>query len=200
MIINKNIFWNFYRVTKQDREHLHKHRAMLLWFTGLSGSGKSVLANLLEEELYCRLINTYVLDGDNIRHGLCRDLNFSTYDRHENIRRIGEVAKLMVDAGLVVLATFVSPVQSDRQMIRNMFPVNCFIEIFVDTPLYICEERDTKGLYKKSRADVIKNFTGISACYEKPEDPEIYLDGKKPISELMRDLLDFIVTKIFNKI
>lgn len=195
--MNKSIFWNFSRIIRKNREYLYKHRAVLLWFTGLSGSGKSMLANVLEEELHRRLVHTYVLDGDNMRHGLCRDLNFSIYDRHENIRRIGEVAKLMVDAGLVVLVTCISPYQSGRQMVRDMFSINDFIEVFVDTPLCVCEARDVKGLYKKSRADMIENFTGVSACYEKPINPDIYLDGEKPVSELVCKLLDTIISKIF---
>lgn len=148
MLTDESVFWNFYRIIRKNRECLHKHRAILLWFTGLSGSGKSIVANVLEEELHRRLVSTYVLDGDNIRHGLCRDLNFSIHDRHESIRRIGEVAKLMIDAGLVVLVTCISPYQSDRQMVRDMFSINDFIEVFVDTPLCVCEARDVKGLYR----------------------------------------------------
>lgn len=196
---NRNIFWNSYRITRKDRESFNKYRSILLWFTGLSGSGKSILANILEEELHHRLVHTYVLDGDNIRYGLCRDLKFTVYDRRENIRRVGEVAKLMVDAGLVVLATFISPNFDDRQMVRNMFSINDFIEIFVDTPLYICEKRDTKGLYKKARIGVIRNFTGVNASYEIPKQPDIHLDGKKSIPELIDQLLDVIISKIFIK-
>lgn len=197
MLINENVFWNFYRITRQNRECLHKHRAMLLWFTGLSGSGKSILASNLEEELYRRSVHTYVLDGDNLRHGLCCDLKFSMHDRCENIRRVGEVAKLMVDAGLVVLATFISPYRSDRKMVRDMFSVSDFIEIFVDTPLLICEERDIKGLYKKARDGKIKDFTGVNAFYENPKQPDIYLDGKQSISVLVHQLLNIVVSKIF---
>ncbi|URJ30907.1 adenylyl-sulfate kinase [Blochmannia endosymbiont of Camponotus sp.] len=186
---DKNIFWNTFYIKRQDREFLHKHRAILLWFTGLSGSGKSILANVLEKKLYDKNISTYILDGDNTRHGLCRDLGFSDYDRHENIRRVGETARLMVDAGIVVLATFISPYHYDRQIIRNMFPVNHFVEIFVDTPLHVCEERDPKGLYKKARSGEIENFTGISAPYERPKKPHIYLNGQKSIVELMNQIL-----------
>lgn len=199
MLTNKDIFWNSYRITRKSRECLHKHRAMLLWFTGLSGSGKSILASNLEEELYRRSVNTYVLDGDNLRYGLCYDLKFSIRDRRENIRRAGEVAKLMVDAGLVVLATFISPDQSDRRMVRGMFAISDFMEIFVDTPLLVCEKRDTKGLYKKAREGIIKDFTGINTCYERPQKPDILLDGKQPISELIRQLLGVIISKIFIK-
>lgn len=197
MLINKNIVWNSYHITRQDRVCLNKHRAMLLWFTGLSGSGKSILANLVEKELHRRSVRTYVLDGDNIRHGLCCDLGFNLYDRQENIRRAGEVAKLMLDSGLVVLATFISPLRSDRQIIYDMFSINDFIEIFVDTPLYICEKRDVKGLYKKARDGTIKNFTGISASYEAPQRPDIHLNGKKSISELVYQLLEVIISRIF---
>lgn len=200
MLNNRNIFWNTYRITRKNREYLHKHRSILLWFTGLSGSGKSVLANILEEKLYYRLVNTYVLDGDNIRHGLCRDLKFNLHDRRENVRRVGEIAKLMIDAGLVVLATFVSPYRADRKMLRDMFSVNDFIEVFVDTPLYLCEEREIKGLYKKARSGTIGDFTGISASYEIPEHPDIYLDGKKTIPELVHQLLGVIISKIFDKV
>lgn len=200
MLINRNIFWNSYCVTRQHRERAHRHRAILLWFTGLSGSGKSILANVLEEKLYHRLVNTYVLDGDNLRYGLCYDLKFSTYDRCENIRRVGEVAKLMIDAGLVVLATFISPYRSDRKIVRDMFCVDDFVEIFVDTPLSICEKRDVKGLYKKARAGVIKNFTGVNSFYEYPKNPDIYLDGQQSISVLVSQLLNVVVPKIFFKV
>ncbi|WP_331828384.1 adenylyl-sulfate kinase [Candidatus Blochmannia sp. SNP] len=186
---NRNIFWNTFCIKQQDREFLHKHRAILLWFTGLSGSGKSILANVLEKELHNRNISTYILDGDNTRHGLCRDLGFSDRDRHENIRRVGETARLMVDAGIVVLASFISPYHYDRQMIRNMFPINHFVEIFVDTPLHICEKRDSKGLYKKARSGEIENFTGVNSPYEKPKKPHIYLNGQKSIIELVSQIL-----------
>lgn len=197
MLFHRNVCWNSYCINRKNRENLHRHRAVLLWFTGLSGSGKSALASILEEELYRRLVNTYVLDGDNIRYGLCSDLSFSIYHRYENIRRVGEVAKLMVDAGLVVLAAFVSPDRVSRKIVRDMFITNDFIEIFVDTPLYICEERDIKGLYKKARSGLINNFTGINAVYETPEYPDVYLDGKRPISELIKKLLDITLSKIF---
>lgn len=198
-IDKKDVFWNSYRIVRKDREHLNKHRSVLLWFTGLSGSGKSILASILEEELHRRLVNTYVLDGDNIRHGLCDDLTFAACDRRENLRRVAEVAKIMIDAGLVVLAAFISPNYNDRQMVRNMFAVNDFIEIFVDTPLYICEKRDIKGLYKKARSGIIKNFTGVDDLYEIPKNPDIHLDGKKSIAVLIHQLLDVVVSKIFVK-
>lgn len=196
-VITTNINWHCYCVTQKDREKLHKHRSIVLWFTGLSGSGKSTLADILEKKLHCKNISTYILDGDNIRYGLCNDLQFSTSDRHENLRRVGEVARLMVDAGVVVLATLISPYRSDRQMVRNMFAYNCFLEIFIDTPLQICEKRDVKGLYKKAKSGKIENFTGLSSLYEKPENPDIYLDGRKTIPELIDQLLHVLTVKIF---
>lgn len=200
LVDNNNINWHDYRITRKDRETLHKHRSVVLWFTGLSGSGKSTLANILEDNLYHKNVNTYVLDGDNIRYGLCNDLTFNTDDRRENLRRAGEVAKLMFDAGLVVLATFISPYRIERQMIRNMFPDNCFLEIFIDTPIEICKKRDVKGLYKKAKLGKIENFTGLHTPYEKPEQPDIYLDGRKTILELIDHILHMITLKIFFKI
>lgn len=196
-IDNEYVTWHVHRITRKDREKLHNHRALVLWFTGLSGSGKSTLASVLEETLYDKGINTYILDGDNIRHGLCRDLKFDSYDRFQNIRRAGEVARLMFDAGLVVLATFISPYRSDRHMLRNMFENNCFLEIFVDTPIQICENRDPKGLYRKARSGKLKNFTGFDHPYEKPQCPDIYLDGTKSIMHLINQLLKIIMFKIF---
>lgn len=195
--MKKNIVWHSYRVSRKDREKLHKHRSMVLWFTGLSGSGKSTLANILEENLYYRKINTYILDGDNVRFGLCRDLQFSMNDRCENLRRAGEVARLMMDAGMVVLATFITPYRSERHIIRNMFAIGDFLEIFVDTPIKVCEKRDPKGLYRKAKLGKIKNFTGLHDSYEKPKNPDIYLDGRKTISELINQLLNILILKIF---
>lgn len=196
-VATSNVVWNFYRIARKDREKLHRHRAMVLWFTGLSGSGKSTVASVLEECLYKKRVNTYILDGDNIRHGLCNDLLFDSYDRSQNIRRAGEVARLMFDAGLVVLATFITPYKSDRQIIRNMFRGDCFLEVFVDTPISICKNRDPKGLYKKAKAGEIKNFTGVDDPYETPENPDIYLDGTKSLSDLVNQLLNIIILKIF---
>ncbi|URJ25246.1 adenylyl-sulfate kinase [Candidatus Blochmannia ocreatus (nom. nud.)] len=196
---NKNIFWNTYHITQKDRECLHKHHAILLWFTGLSGSGKSAVAGILEKKLYQEKISTYILDGDNIRCGLCSDLGFSSQDRHENIRRIGEIARLMVDAGIVVLATCISPYQSDRIMIRNMFPQNCFVEIFVDTPINICEARDPKGLYKKARSGEIKNFIGVHIPYEIPKNPDIHLDGTQSVKTLINQLMQSCFLRFFFK-
>ncbi|MCG7897188.1 MAG: adenylyl-sulfate kinase [Candidatus Thiodiazotropha lotti] len=171
--MQNNIVWHQATVTRERREQMNKHRAKLLWFTGLSGSGKSTLAHALEEELYQRGCRTYVFDGDNVRHGLCGDLGFSDADRTENIRRIAEMAKLFVDAGVISLTAFISPFREDRDRARGLFPHGDFIEVFVDCPLEVCESRDVKGLYKKARAGEIKDFTGISSPYEPPSKPEI---------------------------
>ncbi|GAB3237448.1 adenylyl-sulfate kinase [Pseudaeromonas pectinilytica] len=174
-VTTDNIVWHQHFIDKAARSAQKGHKPALLWFTGLSGSGKSTLAGALEAELIQRGIHTYLLDGDNVRHGLCSDLGFATADRQENLRRVGEVAKLMVDAGLVVLAAFVSPYRAERAAIRARLPEGEFIEVFVDTPLSECEERDPKGLYKKARAGEIKHFTGIDDPYEAPEQADIHL-------------------------
>ncbi|HVX52558.1 MAG TPA: adenylyl-sulfate kinase [Chitinophagaceae bacterium] len=163
-----------YKIHAADREARNGHRAACLWFTGLSGSGKSTVANIVEQQLFAGGINTYILDGDNIRRGLNKDLNFSEQGRVENIRRIGEVAKLMCDAGIVVLAAFVSPFIKDRQLLRELMQ-DKFIEIFVDAPLEVCEQRDVKGLYKKARTGEISNFTGISSPFEVPRNPDVHI-------------------------
>ncbi len=172
---SKNITWHEGKITREDRERVHGHRGATLWFTGLSGSGKSTLALTLEERLFERGCQTYVLDGDNVRHGLNRDLGFSPEDRTENIRRIGEVAKLFVDAGSLVLTAFISPYREDRDANRAILSDGQFIEVFVQAPLEVCEERDPKGLYEKARSGEIPNFTGISAPYEEPESPELVI-------------------------
>lgn len=161
------------KVTKGDRQLLLKQRAKLIWFTGLSGSGKSTLAVQLEAQLFAKGYKTYLLDGDNIRMGLNKDLNFTDASRVENIRRIGEVAKLMLDAGLVVLSAFISPFKTDRDQVKQIAGEENYIEVFVDTPLEICEQRDVKGLYKRARAGEVKNFTGIDSPYEKPVNPDV---------------------------
>ncbi len=171
--MDQNIVWHEATVTRERREIMNKHRAKLLWFTGLSGSGKSTLAHAVEEELYQRGCRTYVFDGDNVRHGLCRDLGFTVDDRTENIRRIAEMAKLFVDAGVIALTAFISPIREDRQRARGLLPHGDFIEVYVDCPLEVCEARDVKGLYKKARDGEIQNFTGISSPYEPPLNPEI---------------------------
>jgi adenylylsulfate kinase len=168
-----NITWHSTTVTKHDRHTQNGHGSCVLWFTGLSGSGKSTIANAVSSELYRQGINEYVLDGDNIRHGLNRDLGFSDYDRTENIRRIGEVAKLFVDSGAVVTTAFISPFRSDRDQVRALFEEGEFIEVFIDCPIEQCELRDPKQLYAKARRGEIKDFTGIDSPYEAPERPEI---------------------------
>ncbi|OQP31650.1 MULTISPECIES: adenylyl-sulfate kinase [Pantoea] len=187
-----NVVWHDHPVTRDAREQQHGHQGAVLWFTGLSGSGKSTVAGALEQALHQLGVSTYLLDGDNVRHGLCRDLGFSDADRKENIRRVGEVAKLMVDAGLVVLTAFISPHRAERQMVRDMLPEARFIEVFVDTPLAVCEARDPKGLYKKARAGELRNFTGIDSVYEAPEQPEIRLAGEQLVTKLTGQLLDLL--------
>ena len=171
-----NIIWHEGAVSQIDREKLLKQKGMILWFTGLSGSGKSTIAVKLERELYQRGFSTYRLDGDNIRHGLNSDLGFSTTDREQNIRRIGEVAKLMQDAGLMVLCSFISPKKELRQFARQLVPSGKFLEIYVKVSIDTCKKRDPKGLYAKAIQGIIPNFTGISAPYDEPDNPEIVLD------------------------
>lgn len=174
-----NTIWHHATVTRKRREEKNKHKSVVLWFTGLSGAGKSTLAHAVEEQLFQFGFNTFVLDGDNIRHGLCGDLTFSDKDRKENIRRIGELAKLMLDAGVITLTAFISPFRAERAMVRRLMPHGDFIEIYCYCPLTICEERDVKGLYKKARKGEIKDFTGISSPYEEPENPELRIDTSK---------------------
>ncbi|MBU0633408.1 adenylyl-sulfate kinase [bacterium] len=190
---NENIVWHNQHITKEKRKVLLQQKACVLWFTGLSGSGKSTIANAVEAELFNQNCKTYLLDGDNVRHGLNNDLGFSESDRIENIRRIGEVAKLFVDAGLLVLTAFISPFKSDRQIAKNLLETNEFIEIFIDTPLDICENRDPKGLYKKARDGAIPNFTGISSPYEAPEKPHIHIKTfETTIEESVKTILDYL--------
>ncbi|WP_331345127.1 adenylyl-sulfate kinase [Cellvibrio sp. UBA7661] len=171
-----NIRWQQLSIDKAARAQQKKQVPVCIWFTGLSGSGKSTIANLLEKRLHDFGKHTYLLDGDNIRHGLNRDLGFTEADRVENIRRIAEVAKLMVDAGLMVITSFISPFKAERQMARELFSAGEFIEVFIDTPLAECEKRDVKGLYAKARRGELKNFTGIDSAYERPEHPELMFD------------------------
>lgn len=172
---DKNIVWHQHSITKSDRSALKGQRSCVLWFTGLSGSGKSTIANAVESKLLESQKHTYLLDGDNIRMGLNKGLTFSEADRIENIRRIGEVSKLFVDAGVIVLTAFISPFHADRQQVRNLLNDGEFLEVFIDTPLSVCESRDPKGLYQKARAGEIPNFTGISSPYEAPVDAEIWI-------------------------
>jgi adenylylsulfate kinase len=174
-----NLTWHHSSVTKKDRHLMNKHKSCVLWFTGLSGSGKSTLANAVDHALFHEGFRTFVLDGDNIRHGLNSDLRFRASDRKENIRRIGEVAKLFVESGLIVSSAFISPFREDRQLVRQMFEGEEFIEIFVKCPIEVCENRDPKGLYKKARKGEIPEFTGISSPYETPNQPEIVIETDK---------------------
>jgi adenylylsulfate kinase len=168
-----NVVWHHATVTRARREAQNGHRGAIIWFTGLSGSGKSTLAHAVEESLHQRGCRTFVLDGDNVRHGLCGDLDFSAQDRQENIRRIGEMAKLFVEAGVIVLTAFISPYRADRERVRGMVKHGDFIEIYCDAPIEVCEARDVKGMYKKARAGQIAEFTGISSPYEVPQNPEL---------------------------
>ncbi|MCY9374298.1 adenylyl-sulfate kinase [Bacillus sp. T17B1] len=196
MTHNPNIIWHPAAITKSDRQSLNGHKSCALWFTGLSGSGKSVLANAVDEKLYRMGIQSYVLDGDNIRHGLNKDLGFRTEDRIENIRRIGEVAKLFVDSGQVILTAFISPFREDRDMVRALFPEGEFYEIYVKCPLHVCEQRDPKGLYQKARNGEIKHFTGIDSPYEAPLSPDFIIESDQ-IS--ISDGADLIITELQSK-
>lgn len=190
---SKHIVWHEHTVTKEEREKIGGHKGCTVWFTGLSGSGKSTLANLLEKALWERGVRAFVLDGDNVRHGLNKDLGFSPADRTENIRRIGEVAKLFTEAGVVNITAFISPYRADRDLVRALMKPGDFIEVYVGCELEECERRDPKGLYKKARAGQIPEFTGISAPYEEPLKPELTIDttGETPEQSLSR-VLDYL--------
>ena len=195
--MKENIFDQSYQVSVDERRKSNGHNSFLLWFTGLSGSGKSTIANKVEEALHLKGIKTYTLDGDNIRKGLNKDLTFSPEDRTENIRRIAETANLMIDAGLVVLAAFVSPYKKDRENIQKIVKELNFVEIYVNTSIEECERRDVKGLYKKARAGEIKNMTGISAPYEAPVNPDIeILTEKVAVADAVKKIMNFITPKL----
>ncbi|MCY7903455.1 adenylyl-sulfate kinase [Bacillus inaquosorum] len=196
MTHNPNIIWHPAAISKSDRQSLNGHKSCALWFTGLSGSGKSVLANAVDEKLYRMGIQSYVLDGDNIRYGLNKDLGFQTGDRIENIRRIGEVAKLFVDSGQMILTAFISPFREDRDMVRALFPEGEFFEIYVKCPLHVCEQRDPKGLYKKARNGEIKHFTGIDSPYEAPLSPDFIIETDQTS---ISDGADLIITELQSK-
>lgn len=194
--MNSNIQWHHATVTRSLREGLNGHRSFILWFTGLSGAGKSTLAHRVEEMLFERGCHTYVFDGDNVRHGLCSDLGFRPEDRQENIRRIGEMSKLFIDAGVIALTAFISPFRQDRDKVRSLVSEGDFIEVFCDAPLEICEERDIKGLYKKARRGEIPEFTGISSPYETPLNPEITVHtGRDGLDECARRIIDFLIER-----
>jgi adenylylsulfate kinase len=189
--VTENTVWHYATVTRSRRELQNGHRGAIIWFTGLSGSGKSTLAHAVEESLHQRGCRTFVLDGDNVRHGLCSDLEFSAQDRQENVRRIGEVAKLFMEAGVIVLTAFISPYRADRERVRGMVEHGDFIEIYCDTPIEVCETRDVKGLYKKARAGQVSEFTGISAPYEVPDCPELTIEtGSKQLDECVQQVIN----------
>jgi adenylylsulfate kinase len=191
-----NTIYHNATVTRKRRNQLNKHKSVVVWFTGLSGSGKSTLAHSVEEELYNLDCRTFVLDGDNIRHGLSSNLSFSNDDRKENIRRIGEVAKLMMEAGVISITAFISPFREDRNLIRQLLPQDGFIEIYCKASLETCESRDVKGLYKRARAGEIKNYTGINSPYEAPNNPELIIDTEnESLEESITKVLDFLKSK-----
>ena len=191
-----NVVWHHATVTRVRREAQNGHRGAIIWFTGLSGSGKSTLAHAVEETLHQQGCHTFVLDGDNVRHGLCGDLGFSNKDRQENIRRIGEVAKLFMKAGMIVLAAFISPYRADRECVRGMVEHGDFIEIYCDAPIEVCEARDVKGIYKKARAGLIPEFTGISSPYEVPKNPELTVNtGGTELEACVQQVLNEMVQR-----
>lgn len=190
---SSNVVWHHATVTRDRREAMNNHHSVILWFTGLSGAGKSTLAHAVEEHLHQMGCRTFVFDGDNVRHGLCSDLGFSAVDRVENIRRVGEMAKLFLEAGVIALTAFISPIRSDRTRVRSLVPHGEFLEIYCRCPLEVCEERDVKGLYKRARAGEIKDFTGISSPYEEPEDPELVVDtGSQSLEESVAKVIEML--------
>lgn len=196
-----NVVWHNTTVTKNDRNNLLNQKPFLLWFTGLSASGKSTIANIVEQKLFKTNYNTYLLDGDNIRHGLNSDLGFDEKSRVENIRRIGEVSKLFLDAGIITLTAFISPFKSDRSLVRKLFEERDFLEVFIDSSLEVCEDRDPKGMYAKARNGEIKNFTGISSPYENPENPEIHvINNNISLDEAADQIINYLVQKNYIKI
>jgi adenylylsulfate kinase len=193
---SSDVVWHHATITRKHRETLNNHKSAILWFTGLSGAGKSTLAHAVEDRLHQMACRTFVLDGDNVRHGLCGDLGFSKDDRKENIRRIGNVAKLFLEAGVIVLTAFISPFRSDRRLVRNMVHHGEFLEIFCNASIDVCEQRDVKGLYQKARKGEIKEFTGISSPYETPTNPELTLDtGTLPLMECVDQVIDLLKSR-----
>lgn len=191
--MNSDIVWYQAKVTKNERSEQKRQKPCILWFTGLSASGKSTLANAVEKKLFDQGHHTYLLDGDNVRHGLNKDLGFSDEDRVENVRRIGELSALFVDSGLLVLAAFISPFRSERRLVRGLVQADEFIEVHVATPLATCEQRDPKGLYRKARAGDIRNFTGIDSDYEVPLNPEVVIDTSvMSVDESVACIIDYL--------
>ena len=191
-----NIIYHNATVTRERRNQLNSHKSAVIWFTGLSGSGKSTLAHSVEEELHNLGCRTFVLDGDNVRHGLSSNLTFSDNDRKENIRRIGEAANLMMEAGVIAMTAFISPFNEDRNLVRQLLPQGDFIEIYCNASLEACESRDVKGMYKRARAGEIKNYTGIDSPYEAPDNPELVIDAEsKSLEESVAKVIDFLKSK-----
>jgi adenylylsulfate kinase len=191
-----NVVWHHATVSRRDREVQNDHKSVILWFTGLSGAGKSTLAHAVEARLYEKKCHTFVIDGDNVRHGLCGDLGFSAADRTENIRRVGEVAKLFIEAGVITLTAFISPFRADRDRIRQMVGTGEFFEIYCKADLSVCEQRDVKGLYQKARAGQIAEFTGISSPYEAPESPELLVEtGARPLEVCADEVIDALIQR-----
>ena len=185
--------WHHATVTRARREQLNGHKSVIVWFTGLSGAGKSTLAHAVEERLHQMSCRTFVFDGDNVRHGLCGDLNFSEEGRRENIRRIGEMAKLFVEAGVIALTAFISPFRTDRLKVRNLTAPGDFIEVYCRCPIEVCEQRDVKGMYRRARAGEIRDFTGISSPYEEPENPELSIDtGSMPLDQCVDQVIGYL--------
>ena len=198
--VSSNTVWHHATVTRARREAQNGHRGAIIWFTGLSGSGKSTLAHAIEEELHQRGCRTFVLDGDNVRHGLCGDLGFTPQDRVENIRRIGEMAKLFMEAGVIVLTAFISPYRADRERVRGMVEHGDFIEIYCDSSIEVCESRDVKGLYKKARAGQIADFTGISSPYEAPENAELVVStGSAELDACVQEVMKLLTQRSIAK-
>jgi adenylylsulfate kinase len=194
--VSTNVVWHRATVTRTRREAQNGHHGAILWFTGLSGSGKSTLAHAVEEALHQRGCRTFVLDGDNVRHGLCGDLGFSVKDRQENIRRIGETAKMFMEAGVIVLTAFISPYYADRERVRGIVEHGDFIEIFCDTPIEVCESRDVKGLYKKARAGQLAEFTGITSPYEAPQNCELVVHtGTAGLDDCVQQVIDQMIQR-----
>jgi len=193
---SSNTVWHHATVTRERRERLHNHKSVILWFTGLSGAGKSTLAHAVEEKLHQLGASTYVLDGDNVRQGLCGDLSFNEDDRKENIRRIGQVAKLFIESGVIVLTAFISPYRVDRQHVRNMVQHGDFIEIYCNSSVEVCEQRDVKGLYQKARTGEVKEFTGISSPYEEPQKPELVVQtDSDSLEKCTNEILQLLIER-----
>jgi adenylylsulfate kinase len=191
-----NTVWHQATVTREHRNQQNDHQSVVLWFTGLSGSGKSTLAHWVEEKLYQQGCRTFVMDGDNVRHGLCGDLGFNDEDRKENIRRVGEVSKLFIEAGIIVLTAFISPFREDREKVRGLMPHGDFLEIYVGCPIEVCESRDVKGLYKRARAGEVKEFTGISSPYEPPVEPELAINtDQQTLEESVESVIQLLIER-----